>query len=281
MKPKEKPKYNIWQCVCFMVKTAWGSVRSVLWLSVVFALLSVGINLAQLFIAPMVLQKVETLAPLGDLLGTIGIFSVTLMALNALLGYVDENTMYGRIDVRSEVIHMINHKAFTTSYPNTTDPKVKKLLEVASDATGNNREASEHIWKTLTSLLTNVLGFGVYLTVLSNVNIVLILITLVTSVASFLCHRYSDKWYYDHREEHGAYWEKFRYIDRKARSVELAKDIRIFGIADWLQDIYDNTLRLMEDFVLQREKAYIKPEPKPEPKPTPTPKNPDTSIVKE
>ena len=97
-----------------------------------------------------------------------------------------------------------------------------------------------------------------YLTVLSNVNIVLILITLVTSVASFLCHRYTDKWYYEHREEFGAFWEKFNYINKKAHSVELAKDIRIFGIADWLRDIYENNLRLMEDFVLHREKAYIK-----------------------
>ena len=122
MKVKDKPKYGIWQCVRFMVRTAWNSVRSVLWLCIVFAVLTVGINLAQLFIAPMVLQKVENLAPLGELLGTIGIYSVILLVLNALLGYVDENNKYGRIDVRSEIIHMINHKAFTTSYPNIKDP---------------------------------------------------------------------------------------------------------------------------------------------------------------
>ena len=110
-----------------MVKTAWNNVKSVLWLCVVFAVLTVSINLAQLFIAPMVLQKVETLAPLGDMLGTIGIFSAILLVLNALLGYVDENIMYGRIDVRSAVISMINHKAYTTSYPNTRDPEVLRL----------------------------------------------------------------------------------------------------------------------------------------------------------
>ena len=132
MKLKQKPKYGIWQCICFMVKTAWGSVRSVLWFSILFAFLSVGINLAQLFIAPMVLQKVEAFAPLGELLATIGIFAGILLVLNALKGYLDENVMYGRIDVRSEIIHMINHKAFTTSYPNTKDPAVLRLQNEAA-----------------------------------------------------------------------------------------------------------------------------------------------------
>ena len=124
---KDKPKYSIWQCICFMVKTAWSKRRSAIWLSIVFALLSVGINLAQLFIGPLVIQKVEVLASVEELLATIGVFTLILLLFNAARGYVDENILYGRLDVRSEIIHMINHKAFTTSYPNIKDPQVLRL----------------------------------------------------------------------------------------------------------------------------------------------------------
>lgn len=41
-----------------MVDTAWQSVPSVLWLCILSAAVTVSINLVQLFIAPMVLQKV-------------------------------------------------------------------------------------------------------------------------------------------------------------------------------------------------------------------------------
>ena len=255
---KNKQKYSMGRSIRYMLSLSWKYQKWVIAMMFILAFLQVGLNLAQLYVAPQILQKVESAAPLSELLATIGGFTVLLFVLMALKDYATSNELVGQLYLRTRIIEAINHKAFTTSYPNTTDPKVKKLLEVASDATSNNREASEHIWKTLTSLLTNVLGFGVYLTVLSNVNIVLILITLVTSVASFLCHRYTDKWYYEHREEFGAFWEKFTYINKKAHSVELAKDIRIFGIAGWLRDVYENTLRLMEDFVLHREKAYIK-----------------------
>ena len=174
MKSKEKPKYGICKCVCFMVKTAWDNVRSVLWLCGVFAALTVGINLAQLYIAPMVLQKVETLAPLGELLATIGFFSATLLVLNALLGYADANILYGRIDVRSAIIGMINHKAFTTSYPNTRDPEVLRLHSEALRNCSGNDQASEHIWHTLTGLLINIIGFAIYLFLLADVNLLLI-----------------------------------------------------------------------------------------------------------
>lgn len=55
--------------------------------------------------------EMGAMAPLGELLGTIGIFSGGLLVLNAGLGYVGANIPYGRIDVRSAVISQINHKA--------------------------------------------------------------------------------------------------------------------------------------------------------------------------
>lgn len=256
MKGKEKPKYNIWQCVCFMVKTAWGRVRSVLWLCIVFAVLTVGINLAQLFIAPMVLQKVETLAPLGELLGTIIIFSAILLALNALLGYVDENIMYGRIDVRSAVISMINHKACTTSYPNTKDPEVLRLHSEAMRNCSSNQDASEHIWHTLTGLLLNVIGFVIYLLLLMDVNLLLIGLVIATTVAGFFVSRYINEWGYRHKDELAKYNKELSYLVRNTESIKFAKDIRIFGLAPWLNDIYASTRRMAEAFSARRERVY-------------------------
>ena len=256
MKSKQKPKYSIWQCVCFMVKTAWGSVRSVLWFSILFAILSVGINLAQLFIAPMVLQKVEDLAPLGELLATIGIFAGILLVLNALMGYLNENIMYGRIDVRSEIIHMINHKAYTTSYPNTKDPAVLRLQNEALNNCGGNDEPSEHVWRTLTGLMINLFGFVVYLLLLTDVNLLLMGVVILTTVVGFFISRHINEWGYRHREELARYNKEMGYFVSKTESVKLAKDIRIFGLAPWLNAVYASSRRAFEAFIDRRERVY-------------------------
>ena len=126
---KQKPAYSVWQNVRFMVGRAWQSRKSVLWLCLVTAGLALALNLAQLLIAPVVLARVEQHAPLAQLLGTIGGFALALILLNGLHGYVKQNTLFSRVDVRMSIISALNTKACTTSYPNTRDPAVLRLLE--------------------------------------------------------------------------------------------------------------------------------------------------------
>ena len=256
MKSKEKPQYSIWQNVCFMVKLAWKKERSVLWGCLVWAALSLGINLSQLFIAPAVLKKVETLAPLPELLGTIGIFALTLVVLNGLLGYLEEGILFGRIGLRTAIILDINTKACTTSYPNTRNPEVLKLQEKAMNFCSSNAEPTEHIWSTLSVILLNVAGFTVYLTLLANLNLFLVAVVVVTTAIGFFISKRIHEWGYRHREEDAEYHKKLSYIQGKAESIRLAKDIRIFGLSDWLNDLYEGILALYEAFVDRRERVY-------------------------
>ena len=107
---KQKPAYGVWQNVRFMMGRAWQGRKIVLWLCLAAAGLALAINLAQLFLVPMVLARVEQHAPLAQLLGTIGGFALALILLNGLLSYVKANTMFGRVDVRMDIISAINEK---------------------------------------------------------------------------------------------------------------------------------------------------------------------------
>ena len=251
-----KPKYSVWQNLRFMLALAWHKGKDVLALCVLFAALSLGINLAQLFIAPAVLAQVEAHAPLPRLLGSIASFALALVLLNGLLGYVDQNTMFGRVRLRISLIGDLNEKACTTSYPNIRDPEVLKLFEKAQDATRSNAQPAEHVWTTLTNILLNLAGFAVYLTLLSGLSLGLIGVVAVTTAAGFFISRQINEWGYRHREEEAAYQKKIDYIAQKTESIQLAKDIRIFGLRPWLSDVYEGTMRLYEAFINRRERIY-------------------------
>ena len=251
-----KPKYSVWQNLRFMLALAWHKGKDVLALCILFAALSLGINLAQLFIAPAVLAQVEAHAPLPRLLGSIAGFALALVLLNGLLGYVDQNTMFGRVRLRISLIGDLNEKACTTSYPNTRDPEALKLFEKAQDATRSNAQPAEHVWTTLTNILLNLAGFAVYLTLLSGLSLGLIGVVAVTTAAGFFISRQINEWGYRHREEEAAYQKKIDYIAQKTESIQLAKDIRIFGLRPWLSDVYEGTMRLYEAFINRRERIY-------------------------
>ena len=76
MEEKRKPKYNMWQGTGFMVKNAVKSCKSVLFLCIALAVATALKSAVELFLAPAILKKVETTAPLSELLFTIAIFKI-------------------------------------------------------------------------------------------------------------------------------------------------------------------------------------------------------------
>ena len=254
MKEKIKPKYTIPQNVWWMVKIAWKTRKRVLLFCLLTAALEILYNLAQLYIAPEILRRVESHAPLGSVLGTILFFTVLLFLTLSAKDYIKENTLFPRVDVRSAIIGMIGRKMNMTSFPNTLDADFIKLREKAYLATDSNREATELIWQTVTLLLQNIGGFLVYLTILSHLDWKLLAVVIVTCVVGFLVSRYTNNWLYAHRDAEEVYYAKKRYIRDKAESVELAKDIRIFGLQNWLNDLLNQVHDAYLDFLYKVER---------------------------
>ena len=257
MKHTEKPKYSVRQNVCFMVRTAWETRRRVLLLCVVLAAVQVALNLAQLYIAPEILAKVEQGAPVRELVQTIGFFTAVLFLLQGAAAYCEAVRMPGEIDVRCAVIRMISRKNGETSYPNVHDSKILKLEEQTQRATSGNDDAAEHIWHTLTELLANLGGFAVYLLLLCRLSRFLILLVVLTAAADFFVSHYIGEWEYRHRDERERYDKELHYFLDKPRQVQLAKEIRVFGLAPWLRELREKSLRALAAFITRREKTCL------------------------
>ena len=257
MKSKEKKKYPMWPSIRYMLSMAWQHGKGVIVMCVVLAALRVGLNLAQLLVAPEILKRVEQVAPLEELLSTIGLFTGLIFVLTALSQYIQEFVIYSRVYIRTKIIDAINYKCFKTSYPNCDDPDMSKLLGAANSETSSNRESTEYIWTTLTELMVNLGGFAVYLAMLSNVSGILIAVTIVTCILSFISSQRVIQWQIDHNQENGDYWKRYRYLQKKTESINTAKDIRIFGFGEWIQQLYTGVIDLHRAFVTKRERKRI------------------------
>ena len=240
-----------------MVNIAWKNRKRVLLFCVLTAVLEVLLNLTQLYIAPEVLSRVEQKSPMWILLTTIGVFTVALFLINGFKEYVKQNTLFARIDVRSAIIAKVAKKCNMTSYPNTLDTDFIKMREKAHLACEGNNQATEHIWQTLTMLLKNIGGLIIYLTILSRIDAVLLLVVIATCFAGFFVSRYTNNWRYARRDEEEQYFQKKYYLRNKSESVDLAKDIRIFGLQNWLNELLDQIHNLYLDFSLRCERVEV------------------------
>lgn len=253
-----KPKYNMGQNSWYMIKLAWTSgEKKVIVLSLLSALFAVALNLINLYVSPSILSVVERKASVSELIVTIVVFVVALMLVSAASSYVNKNTLYGRISTRCEIIAQLQRKAATTSYPNLFDDKFKKLKMKAQEAIGSNRAATEAIWTTLTELTTNLLGFVFYVILMSSVQPLLLVVILATTVISYLVGNYVNEWGYRHREEEAEMANQIYYLDRRVSDFSAAKDIRIFGLRPWLNEVYNKVVATYTAFHQKAQGVYI------------------------
>ena len=253
-----KPKYSMWQNSWFMIKLAWTSgEKKVIVLSLLSAVLAVALNLINLYVSPVILSVVERHAPVSELILAILVFVLALMLVSAASSYVNTNTLYGRISVRCELIALLNKKAATTSYPNLFDDKFKKLEMKSQESIDSNQAATEAVWTTLTELAQNIIGFVIYVLLLSSVQPLLILVVLATTVISYFMGNRLNEWGYRHREEEAEYQKQMDYLSGRARDLTAAKDIRIFGLRPWIEELYDKARQAYTAFQNKAQGVYI------------------------
>ncbi len=250
---KEKPKYHMLQNIGFMLKMGWQARKSVIFICLLIAIFNVVVNMLQLYIAPTILADLEQSVPINVLIKTVVSFSLALFFTKMVRDYFEHMSYGGRNETRFLIRDLIIQKASKTAYSNATNPEFIKVQEDAVHNTSSTAQASGYIWVTITAILTNIAGFIIYLTMLSDLNVFLAVVVLITSAIGFYVTKKMKQWGYAHRKEQGEYLRRFNYISDKTESIPVAKDVRIFGLSSWLEDIQESALRAYDAFITRRE----------------------------
>ena len=254
----ERPKYNMAQNSRYMIKLAWTSgEKRVIALSLLSVLTTVALNLINLYVSPTILSVVERRASVSELIWTIAIFVLALMLVSAVSAYVNMNAIFARISIRSVVTDLLNTKAATTSYPNVDDDGFIKLLSKSRECPNSNSAAPEAISITLSALTTNIIGFCIYVSLLSSVQPLFILLILATTITSYLIGNYANSYSHRHRKEIAECERHLYYISACSRDFRAAKDIRIFGLRSWLEDLYEKAMEAYTAFHTKAQNIYI------------------------
>jgi ATP-binding cassette subfamily B protein len=254
---KSGKKYGVLKNSLFMLQEARKNVPSVIWLAVLDGLIAVAVSVIELYVAPSILKNLEMHGTLSGLLSTILFFTAGITAASAVQAYVWQNMRYGRIELRDHIVTRVRYKMSTSSYPLREKQAFINLLVKANDALNDNDKASEAIWTTFTGLVQNILGFAIYLYLLKSVDPVVILVTVVTAVLGYLVNYRANEWNYRHREEEEEICKHVLYVQDEAQDRYLAKDIRIFGMGEWLCGLHEKYMRLYLDFSRRRERRYL------------------------
>ncbi len=245
---KQKPAYGMASNCAFMIRRAWRECKGVLSVCAGLVFCGVAASLLELFVVPAILKAVEGGAAPGALVRLILWFTLGMVLVRAFRAYLDENTLFGRVTVRSSLCLDLHMHFCRTSFPHTEDPDYIKRVRKASRCLDSNRDSGEAVWKTMTDLTTNVISFLIYLLLLAQAGPWVAGLCMVLAAAGYFAGEHIRSWRYRHREEEGRLNSHLDYMIARSRDIQLAKDIRIFGIGPWLTELYDKYGRLCQDF---------------------------------
>ncbi len=257
MKKKQKPKYNLVQCTGFMAALAWKNKKSTLFLCIALAVLPMAQSLLKLLFAPMILNRVEIHASLRSLLLTILFFTLGLFLLQVLFDAITNIAHYNYMDLRVLLRRQVQEKLSRTSYPRTEDPDFRKHTESVYYSLKKNSSSTQKIWTSLSDLGKNLLGFLLYLLLLSSLNPMITCVTIITAILSWIVSSRVSRWYYAHKAEEAELVKRMEYVRRSSIKRQLAKDVRIFGMASWLNAFFRSAEDAFHAFVARRERRFF------------------------
>ena len=257
-KPKEKPKYSVLSNTVWMCGKAWHKCKSVLGILILLIIARCALHLIGIFMTPSILAVLENGSSLTAVLTTVLAFLLGSLVLECIVTYLNENALYGRIEVRASIVGDVNRKAMTTSYINTVITKKNEIINQAFNNCGGNAGPSEAIWSTLRETVGHTIAFIIFLAMLSYVNPILMAVSAATCLIEFFMNRHLNNWWYENRKENERYSRHLGYVTFVGREVEYAKDIRLFGMKRWLDDIYTANMLLRRRFQLRGEVNGLK-----------------------
>lgn len=259
MKAKGKQQYSLLQNLGYLLKRCWRVSKGLLISLLTMSLLQLGTNLIELYIAPIILQKVEQSVPLPEMLVTILLFTLAMVVSTAGWNYLKDTRCILLDPFYQDFFREGIMKSATTSYPNMLDTEFLHKQEQFRYALDGNEEETVPVAILTESgnLLTAVVGFGLYLMVLTGLNPLLLAVVIVTTALSFFVTKHINKWELDTRDEAMKYRYKMVCIVNTAMHNSMPKDLRIFHMKDWLLELHDKALDLFQDYCNRKERRFM------------------------
>ena len=254
---KEKPKYSVPQCVWFMIGRTWRYRKVLFVLMILATVFELAGTLANFYMSPTILSKLEQNAGLAEFLITVGFFIGILALINMLGNYLMNNSSWPQMSFRMQMLDEVTEKTTTTSYPNFLNEKFKNLMNLATEACQGENTASVTTLQSVNGMIRSLILFGVYLYFLTDLNPILAVVTGVLSAIMFFYNRWAYAWGYRHRDEHGETGRKWGYLHDNLIKLPLIKETKLFGLQDWLDDIFCDVKELYHALSVKREKFFV------------------------
>lgn len=209
------------------------------------------------FISKFVIDTITNEQGTGQLSKLLLIFIVLQLIAAMLNSYYDSNTWWRFIHARLRMIQKKNLKIMRINYEHLENPDVMDCYERAGQACNNNMNGVEGMMREGAEFLKSLAVVLVGLAIMGSLNLWMVLLVFAVTVLNFLFRNYTSRtakkkvW-----DPLAPWWRKNQYMQNTTTDFAAAKDIRMFGLKDWLCDKYRDLAKVRCDAQRENERLW-------------------------
>ncbi|MCL2015895.1 MAG: ABC transporter ATP-binding protein/permease [Defluviitaleaceae bacterium] len=231
---KKKPTYTTYQNTAHLLKTAWYWDKRIVLIIAAQIFFTVAISTVWIFLPATVVERIINNATAETLIFTVLAFTVAIVVLSALQTWFDSIAQMRRSLFNIYTMFQIRDKVIDTDYVNL---EMQEFTDAKSKAQNFMYMTNSIFWH-IQGLGTNILGFIVYLILLTAVNPLVVLISAATTLLGMFARIWANRWRHSNDHIEAAYNKRIFNINYNGQQYGIAKDVRLYKMLPWIRRIF-------------------------------------------
>ena len=234
--------YSLFSNIEYALKNIWKWDKAFYLFFIPSIPFAIVLPLAGIYFPKILIDAVQAKQSVNQIVAIIGIYFISLFLINLINRFCDSRLGMRQYNFSTMYQHEITEKFMRTDFCNTDNPKLNILYSHAMRDACSGQCAPEVIWRSLLYLLISIFGIFTYGTIITVMSPIILFLLIFSAVVTYFVSR----WIRNYSEKNKDKWEgidrKIGYLSGFSSKFEYAKDIRIYGMLNWLNGLLDGFL---------------------------------------
>lgn len=234
----KKPVYGVLSNIVYTIKNIWRIDKVLLLSMVALAMTMVLQPLLGIYMPKFIIQFFEESRPIKDLMVLVMLFGIISLLLGQIRSLADGYFPRRKSHFRSMYLGSeMCMAALNVHYKYLSSEQGQLEIRKARQAMSRTTSGVEGIVYRLVECSTNLLGMIVYIFILSSLDPLIIIGLVLCGIGSFVTGNLVNNYRVKHKDTISKIQKKSHYVIDAAVDVKYAKDIRMYGMFDWLTSL--------------------------------------------
>ncbi len=250
----DKNEYGSFENMFYLIKNIWKRDKWLFFIMGIQIPATVLVPLLGIYLPKVIVDDVVSKVTIGgfliDVLPIILGIIVATFIINA-----SNQILEGRGSMfRIGFMNQIGIKSIDTDYENIDGPQGQTKIQKALISIQQNSSPAQAVVRLSVEFSSNIIGFILYAGIISTLHPLILIFILISTVINYFIGSYVNKYEHRNKDNLAPIKKKLQYLENKTGDFKSAKDIRLYNMTGWFQDMY--SILLEKQLYFQKKDIY-------------------------